>query len=435
LFPSVVAIYNNGKEGGKMMAKTTMFERSRTKVRFSNEDMDYLFQVVLGYHTHGGATFGELFQAASKVEDGEPESWISAFRQMGARIERQAEKLEERGKARAAPAFLRAFSGYRAAAFLMNPKTDFERFSKTVESFGRCFGKAIPSIGNPCEPVRIPFEESYLSGYFYCVEEQSAPCPTVIIVGGGDTYAEDLHFWAGAAGPRRGYNVLSLELPGYGMSPTRDLYLRADTEAPLGTAVDYALGRPEVDATRLATYGISGGGYAVTRATAAEERFRAVVADTPIYDIYRLITESIPSFLLEESHSGVSRWLLEVSGRFNKAGKNNMDKFAWQSGKGSLLEALQVTKGEPVNVGAIECPMLCLAAEGDPPDALAQTREVYEGLKHPKKAIRIFTAEEGAEAHTHVNNFPLLHQVVFDWLDEAFTPEEITQSVRLAEGA
>ena len=44
------------------MAKTTMFERSRTKVRFSNEDMDYLFQVVLGYHTHGGASFGELFR-------------------------------------------------------------------------------------------------------------------------------------------------------------------------------------------------------------------------------------------------------------------------------------------------------------------------------------------------------------------------------------
>jgi hypothetical protein len=68
------------------MVKTTMFERSRTKVRFSNEDMDYLFQVVLGYHTHGGASFGELFRTASKVEDGEPESWISAFREMGARI-------------------------------------------------------------------------------------------------------------------------------------------------------------------------------------------------------------------------------------------------------------------------------------------------------------------------------------------------------------
>jgi len=397
-----------------------MFERSRTKVRFSNEDMDYLFQVVLGYHTYGGASFGELFRAASKVEDGNPESWIAAFREMGERIEWQAEDLEERGRASAAPAFLRAFTGYRAAAFLMNPKIDFERFSQTVEAFVRCFRKAIPSFGYPCEPVRVPFEGDYMSGYFYRADERSAPRQTLIIVGGGDTYAEDLHFWAGAPGPKRGYNVLSVELPGYGMSPTRGLYLRADTEAPIGAAVDYALGRPEVDASRLAAYGISGGGYAVTRAAAAEKRLHAAVADTPIHDIYRLITEAVPAFLLDESHSGVSRWLLEVSGKFNKAGKNNMDKFAWQSGKGSLLEAVQVTKGTPVDIGSIGCPMLCLAAEGDPLDALVQTREVYEGLKDSKKEIRIFTAEEGAEAHTHVNNFPLLHQVIFDWLDEVF---------------
>ena len=402
------------------MAKTTMFERSRTKVHFANEDMDYLFQVVLGYHTYGGASFGELFRTASKVEDGDPESWISNFNQMGARIERQAGELEEMGRTSAAPAFLRAFTGYRAAAFLMNPKADFERFLEIVESFVRCFRKAIPSFSHPCEPIDVPFEDNYLSGYFYRVDEQSVSRPTVIIVGGGDTFAEDLHFWAGAAGPRRSYNVLSLELPGYGMSPTRDLYLRADTEAPLGAAVDYALGRTEVDASRLVAYGISGGGYAVTRAVAAERRIHAAIADTPIYDIFRLITEAVPDFLLDESHSGVSRWLLEISGRFNKAGKNNMDKFAWQTGKGSLLEALQVTKGEPVVVEAIECPMLCLAGDGDPPDALVQTREVYDRLTDPRKSIRILTAEEGAEAHTHVNNFPLLHQVIFDWLDEVF---------------
>src|SRR5918999_4492863 len=99
------------RERTKGMAKTTMSERSRTKVRFANEDMDYLFQVVLGYHTYGGASFGELFRAPTKAEDGEPESWISAFRAMGERIERQANELEEKGRASAAPAFLRAFTG------------------------------------------------------------------------------------------------------------------------------------------------------------------------------------------------------------------------------------------------------------------------------------------------------------------------------------
>ena len=79
--------------------------------------------------------------------------------------------------------------------------------------------------------------------------------------------------------------------------------------------------------------------------------------------------------------------------------------------------------------------MLCLVAEGDPPDALVQTREVYERLENPKKGIRIFTAEEGAEAHTHVNNFPLLHQVLFDWLDEVFARDETTSDLGLADRA
>ena len=105
----------------------------------------------------------------------------------------------------------------------------------------------------------------------------------------------------------------------------------------------------------------------------------------PIYDIYRLITEAIPNFLLDESHSGVSRWLLEISGWFNKAGKINMDKFAWQSGKGSLLEAVRVTEGEPVDVGTIQCPMMCLAAESDPPEALEQTKYVFDHLEHQRR--------------------------------------------------
>lgn len=43
--------------------------------------------------------------------------------------------------------------------------------------------------------------------------------------------------------------------------------------------------------------------------------------------------------------------------------------------------------------------------------------------------MRILTAEEGAEVHTHVNNLPQLHQVVFDWLDETLTPRDITHRV------
>ena len=48
-----------------------------------------------------------LFRVAAKVEDGDPESWIAAFREMGRRIEDRSEELKEKGRASAAPAFLR----------------------------------------------------------------------------------------------------------------------------------------------------------------------------------------------------------------------------------------------------------------------------------------------------------------------------------------
>ncbi len=403
------------------MARTAMMQRSRQRIRFGNEDMDFCLQWMLGYHTYGGASSGELLYAASEVEDGDPESWISAFSEMGTRLKGQAEELEAAGKSTGVPqAFLRAFSGYRAAAQMMNPRTDSARFSETVAEFKGCFERAREGFEHPCEPIEVPFEDGNLPGYFYRAGDGGEPRPTLIMIGGGDTYVEDLHFWAGVPAPRRGYNALTVDLPGQGFTPARGLHLRTDPEVPLRAVVDYALSRPEVDEGRLAAYGISGGGFFVTRGVSFEHRIRAAIADTPIHDIWKVVTESVPTFLLEETHGGLSGWLLGVAGRFNKVGRNNMDKFAWQSGKGSLLEALQVSKGDPVDVEAIECPMLCLAAEGDPPETLVQTREVYERLRHPKRSMRILTAEEGAAAHCHPDNFPLLHQLLFDWLDETF---------------
>jgi hypothetical protein len=49
--------------------------------------------------------------------------------------------------------------------------------------------------------------------------------------------------------------------------------------------------------------------------------------------------------------------------------------------------------------------------------------------------LRVFTEEEGADAHSQANNQRLAHQVVFDFFDETFASEEMTQRVRLAEGA
>jgi alpha-beta hydrolase superfamily lysophospholipase len=271
------------------------------------------------------------------------------------------------------------------------------------------------------EVVGIPFGANLLPAHLHLADRAPVPRPTLIMIGGGDSYVQDLYFWAGATGPKRGYNVLAVDLPGQGGTPLRGMYLRPDVERPVAAVVDYLLTRPEVDRTRIAAYGISGGGYAVPRAATWEHRIAAAIANTPIHDLERVLTRSIPSFLLRPANSWFSRLVWQLARRANAVGVNNLKKYAWQAGLPSVAQGLKRFGGDArVNVAAIKCPMLCLAGEGEAPELLTQAREVFEQLRDPRKEMRVFTAAEGAEAHCQVNNFPLLHEVVFDWLDAVF---------------
>ena len=75
------------------------------------------------------------------------------------------------------------------------------------------FAGAVRVINIPIKPVRVPYQTGYLPGYYlYCDNNR----PTVVMVGGGDTYREDLFYFAGWPGWQRNYNVLMVDLPGQG---------------------------------------------------------------------------------------------------------------------------------------------------------------------------------------------------------------------------
>ena len=80
------------------------------------------------------------------------------------------------------------------------------------------------------------------------------------MIGGGETFAEDLFFYIAPQAYERGYNFMTVDLPGQGLLPLEGKTFRPDMQVPLKAVVDYALGRPEVDPQRLAVYGYSGGG-------------------------------------------------------------------------------------------------------------------------------------------------------------------------------
>ena len=102
-----------------------------------------------------------------------------------------------------------------------------------------------------------------------------------------------MFFFIGPETIRRGYNFLTLDIPGQGLLPAEGQYFRPDTEVPLRKVVDYALSRQEVDPERLAMYGISGGGYYVPRAAAFDKRIRAIILNSAVVDGYELFQSSI----------------------------------------------------------------------------------------------------------------------------------------------
>jgi hypothetical protein len=108
--------------------------------------------------------------------------------------------------------------------------------------------------------------------------------------------------------------------------------------------------------------------------------------------------------------------------------------FEWQVGARDYAEAMEKFRLWKVDVDRISCPVLCMLGTGEQETFKKQTYACYAALRS-SKALRVFTGEEGADAHSQANNQRLAHQVVFDFFDQTFARGEANLELRLAEGA
>lgn len=93
----------------------------------------------------------------------------------------------------------------------------------------------------------------------------------------------------GSSGAAYGYNVLTVDLPGQGLTPDQGLYFGARMEQPLRAVIDYALSRPEVDAQRLAIFGFSWGGHIVFKGGQHDRHIKALIANPPMPNVFRSV--------------------------------------------------------------------------------------------------------------------------------------------------
>src|SRR6202042_3634582 len=177
------------------------------------------------------------------------------------------------------------------------------------------FRRGAALLACPPEILEIPYEGTTLPGYFFRADPEEAPRATVILTGGYDGTAEELYFANGAAALARGYNVIAFDGPGQGRVLTEQrLPIRPDWETVVESVLDYALGRDEVDADRVALIGLSRGAHLAPRAASAEHRLAACVADCGAYDLYAAFLERLPGPLARPFASG-RRWARKAVAR------------------------------------------------------------------------------------------------------------------------
>lgn len=391
--------------------QTALAQRSQQKLHFDHKDMDYYYAWIRGREIYGGSQAAECAAAVAQISNGDPVSWQRAWVGLAQRLQAEATSQQHGDNAVARAAYLRACTYYRAPLFISRP-TD-PAFHSNWRSMQFCFRQAAALFDPPIEPIRVPFQGRWLPGYSWKVDNSDQPRPTLIVIGGIETFAEDCYFMVGPAGPQRGYNVITVDLPGQGMNPDQGLFFEARMGSAVSAVVDYALAQPFVDPQRLALFGFSWGGHVVFKAAVTERRIKALIANPAMPDVFRAARA-------QQANHGSG----DVIGRLV------IDQIAWRMGLkisfnpgdigrrfAKAYDYLMFGKARPAD---ISCPTLCLAGEGEAQITLDVAQECYAQLPHPLKKLVIFTQAEGGAAHCQIDNLALPNRVIFDWLDQVF---------------
>lgn len=385
----------------------------QTRMHFQDGEMEFALALILGATANSGCEIGEAFVTAGRIAEGDAASWQKEWLHMAELVEARGDASFEKGHAVSArEQYMRASYYYRAALVSMLPGDS--RFRETADRSRSLLRKAGKLLDPPLESFEIPFEGYTLPGYFRNASKEPGKRKTLIMIGGGETFAEDLVFYIARQAFERGYNFLTVDLPGQGILPLEGKVFRADMDMPLKAVVDYALTRVEVDPDRLAMFGISGGGGFVPQAAQHDKRIGAIAMNSAVVDAYRLFAAMPVASMTEETMK-----------TFSSFKENTLRVIAWRWGvpMDDISGLVEANRGFSFDPARITCPALSLVGEGEYADSNVQEQQkmFLQGLPPAtKRALVVTPAEEGASNHCLTENRSIMSQVVFDFFDEAF---------------
>ena len=360
--------------------------------------------------------FDPIFEELVKISGDDPkilydpDAYAKPFFPVAESLIAKAQRAEKVGSTNEArDLYLRAAAVYRIARFPINRSTLSQ---KAWEDGKKAYMTASPYLDPPNIEVGIPFthalnsagesKDAVIPVYLRIPKSTPAPengWPLLLFICGLDAYRTD-HTNRTDTHCKRGYAVLSVEIPGTGDSPAA----RDDPESPdrqFASVLDwiYTVGRERYhfDTSRIVARGVSTGGYYAMRIAHTEaNRLFAVVAQ-----------------------GGGSHWMFDE--RWIKA-QNHMeypfalaDALAYKFGHNSVDQYINdapIKKFSLFEGGIFDKSSARMLVINGMEDSIFPIEDSILALKHGRVKEARFL-----ENRKHMGN-PGAEEILYDWIDE-----------------
>lgn len=389
---------------------------------FRNREFHFQTLRALGHIPYGGADTGEILATIRRIPEDDVEGWVTEWERTAARVDKMAHKLGDpvsRGRA-----LLRAHNYYRTSEFFLAPDDPrkLETFRKSVETFH----EALDVLHIEHVHIGVPYDKHSLKAIYYPGPPGAEENPLIVVIPGYDSTMEESYFSIAAAAIERGFSCLTYEGPGQGsIILEQGLPFIPEWEKPNSAVLEEFFKRYPRP-RRIVLIGISLGGYFAPRAAAFDGRIDGVVAFDVLYDYSELPLKDVPAFFKYLYRKGFARSVNSLAGLYMKISPGMRASFreaSWKTGAKHPFDLARSYEryGLKDIAGKITCDVLILAGEKDDFVPFEQVAQFQQSLVNARSiTTRVFTEEEGGEAHCQPGAATLVHAVLFDWLEKTF---------------
>ncbi|MEI7682416.1 MAG: alpha/beta fold hydrolase [Betaproteobacteria bacterium] len=330
--------------------------------------------------------------------------YSKVWRQAAEQHEALAKRAQSLGhNATATAHFDHAIEAYRMAQhaiFFDNHPVKKTLYRKLCEMVDR----QITTAAYPIERVEVPFDDGKTISCLFHMLPDRRKAPTIIYVPGMDQTKEAFPRVNHNLALSRGFNVLSMDGPGQGSSNMQKIRAVGDNYERAGAAViSWLRKRPEVNAGKIALYGISMGSYWTLRLASYDRRIAAVASATACFNPNNTIfTQSSPRF---------KQMFMFMAGYTDEA-KFDVEVAQQMTVRGHLEK--------------IQCPTLLATGEFDPLCPLEDAIEAYGELKAQKE---MWVFENQYHPQRSLSNLGGLanHEYVIDWLHDVLVGKGLSK--------